>query len=129
MRHGDPAAEGRDIDDAPHLSLPHGRKDGESGVEGSPKMGPHRILEVVDAHFIERTNLDHACVIDQYVDGSQDVSDGLHGLFDVVPNGNVARYGQNTSAAFPQITFGPSQLVGVARANRNVCALTGKFPR
>jgi hypothetical protein len=92
-------------------------------------MGSHRILKVVDAHFLERTDLDYACVVDQYVDGSEDVLDCLHGLFDIVSDGNVARHCHNPCAVFPEIPFGPAQFVGVARANRNVRALAGKFPR
>ena len=75
MRHADPAADRRDVDDAAAAVLAHVRDGGKHRVQRSPEVRGHRLLEIRHGHVIDRTDRDHAGVVDEHVESPVPLED------------------------------------------------------
>src|SRR6478736_4866891 len=67
MRHGNLAANGRNINDAASAPDAHFGNDSRNQFEGRPKMQSHCALEILPRHMLERADFDNAGVVYQDV--------------------------------------------------------------
>jgi hypothetical protein len=101
MRHGDLAADRRDVDDAAGAALPHARQGGQRRVEHAPEVDRHHPFEIGVGQRFDRRDDDDPGIVDQDVDPSVTLGDGLDHDADLCTVGDIARNGQD---------FGPDVL-------------------
>jgi hypothetical protein len=77
--------------------MTHLRQHREDREERTSEMGVHRILVLRQLHVLERTNLDHAGVVDQHVDGAVAADRMRDSALDIVARADVGRCDQNVS--------------------------------
>jgi hypothetical protein len=69
VRYRDPAADRRDVHNAPPALAAHGGDHGERQMERTPEMRVHRLVVVGQRHVIRPTQLDGPGIVDHDVDG------------------------------------------------------------
>ena len=110
MRHADPPANRRHVDDSSPAILPHRRNGCEHGVQRAPEMHRHRLFEILHLHVLERTNLDDAGVVDEHIDAAGALDHFLNEPFRVVANADVAHRDLHVGAARAELFAGPFEL-------------------
>src|SRR5690606_20598120 len=106
-----------DVDDAPVLALPHACEDGHGRPEGAPEHDVHRLLEVLDALSIERSDGDDAGVVDEDVDVTEPLCGRGDEGFDRRTVANVTRLCQHLGAHPFEVDAGLLELRFVTRTN------------
>ena len=78
MRHGDLAADRRDINYASPTPNSHLRNDSENQCVRRPKMQPHGTFEILPRHVFQWTDFNDAGVVDQDVDLAKSIDNFLN---------------------------------------------------
>ena len=128
--YGNPAADGRDIDDPPASLMSHVRQHREHQEERTPEVGLHRIVVVRQLHVVQRTDLDDSGVVDQDVDAAVVLDRLRDGAFDILALANIRWHDQHLGGRLPvvDIVRGPPEFVLVASDERDARAFSGELP-
>ena len=88
-----------DVDDPPGLPPAQVGEGGQGGVERTPEVDPHRRLEVLHPHVLQRADLDDAGVVDQDVETAEALGRRVDRPADLVLVADVAGQGEDAQAA------------------------------
>src|SRR6266542_1552471 len=103
MRHGDLAANRRNVNDASPTPRAYVRNYLRNQFVGRPKMKLHRAFEILPRHVLKRTNFYNPRVVDQNVDFAKAINDLTNSGSSLRGIEQVALNGQNRAAARSEI--------------------------
>jgi hypothetical protein len=121
------AADRGDVDDPP-LALPQMGERCADEVERPPEVHLHGVLEILQAHVLERAHLHHASVVDQDVEAAEALDRGRHGPLRVLAPPHVAGQREDpVMADRRELAPGDVELVRIARQDREARPLQGEL--
>src|SRR5207237_9035267 len=106
MRHGDLAANGRNIDDMSSTPRPHFRNDLRNQFVRRPEMKLHGAFKILARHVLKRTHFDNTGVIDQNVDLPKAIDNLTNGSFNLCGIEQIALNPESIRGAATSIEIG-----------------------
>src|SRR5205085_3209363 len=88
-----------------------------------PKMQPHRAIEILQLHMLNRTDFDNARVVDQDVDLVEALQCLLHSRLDLRGLEQIGLQRQNLSSESVQVSFGVGEFFRVPRNESDAATL------
>jgi hypothetical protein len=89
----------------------------------------HRAVIIIAGHMIERTDFDHAGVVDQDVNPVEMIDDFPDRSLNLIAIEQIAFDGENLSAARSDIGFGAREFFWITREESNLSALVANVSR
>ncbi len=102
------------------------RQDGQRAVDGTPEVGGHGALEIVERHGLHRADQHDPGVIDQDVDASMPFDGEIHQVLALLRIGNVGGDSQDAPrSGMGHFDLGGIEVLGIPRGQYEVRAALG----
>src|SRR5207302_9536734 len=122
------AADRCDVHDATLQPLFHAGKNSERGVDGTPEVDAHHLLEIGEAHVFHWADEDRSCVIDEHIDWTQRIFNRGEQRLYLGAIRHVALRGEKMLSSRGKFLPYGAKIVFVTGANRYTSAQRGEFP-